>query len=390
MRTNPFPFLRPFPHLPTRRYSQRLAATVPAPNRLGAAQWVLSRPLYRFCRFDLKHVPKAQRTQALRLQIRQWSPYASPGQYVVWGQDDALVWAWDADRLEADLAAQELKPKSTRIIPESLLHPPLLSGLRLVACLDGVEGQLWQEQRLVHSRWWSEPPSAAEWLNFQRDAGIAPGQGDAVPAPQALPWLKQPWAKTADLGWGEDQALPHERWLIGGVILLLAGFTTWHGIELIKTRQAVAQLRTQLAEAGQSAYPLLEARRKALDALARIETLRATNPYPAQLALLAEVAKQLPKDGAHLKEWDYQNGRLKMTVASPNKLSSSFLVKKLQDAGWFRNVQAAPSNDPTTLTLTMETLPPGEIRPRTGDADGQDGTDKLKKAVEPVKSSPKT
>src|SRR3990172_2060065 len=195
MRTNPFPFLRvssfPFPKLPTRRYSQHLSATDPAPNRLGAAQWVLSRPLYRFRRFDLEHVPKAQRTQALRLQIRQWSPYASPGQYVVWGQDDALVWAWDADRL---------------------LHPTLLSGLRLVACLDGVEGQLWRERRPVHSRWWPESPSATEWLNFQRDAGIAPGQGDAVPAPQAPPWLKQPWAKTADLGRGEGQALPHETW----------------------------------------------------------------------------------------------------------------------------------------------------------------------------------
>jgi len=107
-----------------------------------------------------------------------------------------------------------------------------------------------------------------------------------------------------------------------------------------------------------------------------------------QLALLAEVAKQLPQDGAYLKEWDYQNGKLKMTVASPNKLSSSFLVKKLQDAGWFRNVQAAPSNDPTTLTLTMETLPQGEIMPHARDVEGRGGADK--KAVEAVKSSPKT
>lgn len=380
--------MSPFPPLPTRRFSQRLAATDPAPTRLGAAQWVLSRPFYRFRRFDLKQIPKAQRTRALRLQIRQWSPYASSGQYVVWGQDHALVWVWDADRLEADLAAQKLKPKSTRVIPESLLHPPLLSGLRLAACLDGVEGQLWQEQRPVHSRWWPKQPSATEWLNFQRDAGIALDQGDGVPAPQALPWLKQPWAKTADLGRGEGLALPHETWLIGGVILLLAGFTTWHGIELIKTRQATGQLKTQLAEAGQNARPLLDARRQALDALARIEALQAANPYPAQLALLAEVAKQLPQDGAYLREWDYQNGRLKMTVASPNKLSSSFLVKKLQDAGWFRNVQAAPTNDPTTLTLTMETLPQGEIRPQTKDENGQDGVDK--NAVEVVKSSPKT
>jgi hypothetical protein len=392
MRTNPFPFLRvsPFLHLPTRRYSQRLDATAPSTNRLGTAQWILSRPFYRFRRFDLMNIPKAQRTQALRLQIRQWSPYSRPGQYVVWGQDHALVWAWDADRLETDLAAQKLKPESTRVIPEGLLHPPLLSGLRLAACLDGVEGQFWQEQRPVHSRWWPEPPSATEWLNFQRDAGIAPDQGAGVPAPQTVPWLKQPWAKTAELGRGEGHALPQEIWLIGGAILLLAGFTTWYGIELIKTRQAVGQLKTQLAEAGQNARPLLEARRGALDALARIEALQATNPYPAQLAILAEVAKQLPKDGAYLKEWDYQNGKLKMTVASTNKLSSSFLVKKLQDAGWFRNVQAAPSNDPTTLTLTMETLLQSEIRVQMRDADGQGGADKMENAVDAVKSSPKT
>lgn len=342
---------------------------------------MLSRPLYRFRRFDLANVPKAQRSQALRLQIRQWSPYVRPGQYVVWGQGYALVWAWDADRLEADLLAQKLKPESTSVIPESMLHPPLADGLRLAACLDGVEGQLWREQLPVHSRWWPEAPSEAEWLNFQRDAGIAPSQ--SIPEPQATHWLKRPWAKATDLGREESHTLPHETWLMSGAILLLAGFTTWHGIELAKNRQAVTQLKSELAEAEQTARPLLEARSHALDALARVEALQATNTYPAQLALMAEMAKHLPRDGAYLKEWNYQNGRLKMTVASPNKLSSSLLVKKLQDAGWFRNVQAAPANDPTLLTLTMDTLPQSEIGLKTG------GTDAEEKEVGSNKSGPK-
>jgi hypothetical protein len=355
-------------------------------------QWVLSRPLYRFRRFDMKNVPKAQRAQALRLQIQQWSPYPSTDQYVVWGQDDALVWVWDTDSLETELAAQKLKPKSTRVIPESLLHPPLLSGLRLATCLDGLEGQLWQEQRLVHSRWWPGPPAVNEWLSFQRDAGIAPElrDGATLPMPQALTWLKQPWAKTADLGRSESQALPHENWLIGGGILLLAGMATWHSIELIKTWQAVERLKSKLNEASQNARPILDARRQALDTLARIETLRATNPYPAQLTLLAEVAKQMPKDSVYLKEWDYQNGRLKITVASSDKLSSSFVVKKVQDIAYFRNVQAAPATDPTTLTLTMETLPQSEIRSPGKGTDGQSGVDKIEKSGKTLKSSPKT
>lgn len=352
---------------------------------------MLSRALYRFRRFDLKNVPKAQLTQALRLQIGQWSPYASTGQYIVWGQDHALVWAWDVDRLEADLTAQKLKPKSTHVIPESLLHPPLPSGLRLVACLDGVEGELWQDQRLVHSRWWPEPPPATDWLNFQRDAGITPEQGmsDGTPVSQTVHWLKRPWAKTADLRQGAGRVLPHEAWLIGSAIFLLAGFTTWNGIELIKARQAMEQLKNELDKAAQDAHPILDARRQALDALNRIESLRAINPYPAQLALLAEVAKQMPAEALYLKEWDYQNGKLKITVASPNKLPSSLVVKKVLDIAWFRNVQATPTADPGVLTLTMETLPQSEIRPPTKGTEKPGDAEKMEKPEQTITLSPK-
>ena len=386
-----FPFLRvpPFLQLPTRRYSQRRESIAPASSRLGAAQWVLSRPLYRFGRFDLKLVAKAQRNQALRIQIRQWSPYANTDQYVVWDHENALVWAWDADRLNADIAGQNLRSESTRVIPESLLHPPLLSGLRLVACLDGFEGQLWQGSLPVHSRWWPNPPNDKEWLNFQRDGGINPDQTHGVPLVQTLPWLKRPWAKTNDLGRGGGLSLPYEALVIRLGVVLLTVFTIWFAIELVKTRQSIGKLKADLADAGQIAQPLVEARRKSLDALARIEALQSTNPFPAQLALLAAVANNLPKDGAYLNEWEYQNGKLKITIALPNKLSSSLVVKKLGDTGWFRNVQAGPSNDASTLTLTMEALPQKEITLPLTETIGQSGLDKMGKAVDPPKPIPK-
>ena len=353
-------------------------------------QWVLSRPLYRFSRFDLKHVSKAQRAQALRIQIRQWSPYVNTGQYVVWGEEHALVWAWDADRLANEIAAQNLKLASTAVIPETLLHPPLASGLRLVTCLDGVEGQLWLENRVIHCRWWAEPPTPADWRSFLRDGGIAPDQSEEIPAVQALNWLKQPWAKTGDLGRDAGQSLPHETWLVRAVVLLFTVFTVWYAIEMIKTKRAVSELKAQLAVATQSAQPLLAARRSALDSLARIEALQGVNPNPAQLALLAEVANNLPKDGTYLNEWDYQNGKLKIAIVSSNKLSSSFLVKKLQETGWFRNVQATPSNDPTALILTMETLPQRDIMLLPKAATSQAEAGKMGNAGEPAKLIPKS
>ena len=380
----------PFPQFPTRRFSQRAGTTIAALNRLGAAEWVLSRSLYRFSQFDLKNVVKAQRPQALRIQIRQWSPFANTGQCIIWGQDNALVWAWDADRLEQDLAAQKLKSGSTRIIPESLLHPPMSSGLRLIACLDGVEGQNWETNRLVHSRWWAEPPSPTAWLNFQRDAGIATENGKSVPAVQVPHLLKKPWANTIDLSLGGGQSLPYEARLLTGSAMLLAALTIWAGIEQIKSRQATVALKAQLADLAQAAQPILESRRKALDALARIESLQAANAYPPQLALLAEIATILPKDGTYLSEWDFQNGKLKITVASPNKLSSSLLVKKLQEIGWFRNVQAGTSSDSNTLTLNMETLTQKEIVPSTRDPAAQTAADKMGKVVEPAQLSPES
>lgn len=339
---------------------------------------MLSRPLYRFRRFDLKNVPRTQYAQALKLQIEQWSPYASTGRFIAWQADHALVWIWDDEVFAADLVAHKLQRKTVRIIPESLLHPPLSSGLRLANCLDGVEGQLWQEQKLAHSRWWPTPPASVDWLNFQRDAGLTPEQGlsSEVPAPQTVEWLRQAWAKSSVPGQGGDTASAYEPWIVAGAGLFLAAFTTWNGIELIKTRQATDELKLALDAAAASARPLFEARRQALDAQARIESLRAIDPYPPQVALMAEVARQMPNDNFYLKEWDYQNGKLKITIASSSQLSSSFLVKKIQDIAWFKNVQASPGADPTVLTLTMETLQQSEFRPqaKTAESTGAPGT----------------
>ena len=352
-------------HLRPRRFLRRLKETSSPANWLGPVQWILSRPLYRFRRFELKHVPKPQRRQALWLQIRQWSPYVRFGHYVVWDDEQALVWAWDADRLDADFAAQRLKPQAVRVIPEALLHTPLNSGLRLIACLDGVEGELWQADRPVHSRWWPAPPNESEWLNFQRDAGIASSPDNEVPVVQVSPLLQQPWAKAVNVGVGRSQSFPHEKLLVGSTVLALVAFTTLEAIQLIKTRQSIAQLNQKLAELDLNARPVLDARRQSLESVTRIRELETTNRFPPQLGMMSEVSKQLTDDGAYLREWDFQNGKLKLGIVSTAKLSTSSLVKRLQDVGWFANVQAAPSPDSTALALTMETVPRREIPVQT-------------------------
>jgi hypothetical protein len=318
-------------------------------------EWILARPLYRFRSVDLRQIPRARRQQALKLELDHWSPYVTSGYYIAWQNDFALVWCWDDARLKQVLAASRLNPKRIRVIPESLLYPAYNSGLRVIKCLEGFEGQVWENGQLKHSRWWPQQPSSGEWLAFQRDAGVQPEQQiHQVPEPLVLAAQRRPWLDSSgilgrqELGWRSEQAA------VALGVVLLALPTLWYGLGLVKLQQAQALREAQLSELERQVYPLREARRLALDELARIRELRALDAYPDQLFLMAKVAEVLPKNDSSLKEWNYQQGKLKITVTSPQPLSSSFLVNVFQMAGPFQNVKALAGNDPRTLTLQMD------------------------------------
>ncbi|OIR06761.1 hypothetical protein GALL_110090 [mine drainage metagenome] len=330
---------------------------------VGRSEWVLSRPLYRYARFELKSVPKPQRAQALALQIRQWTPFVRTGWYLLWEQDEALIWAWDADRVEAAIRENNLKPRTVSIVPETLLQQGQEQGIHLVSCIEGYEGQVWSERSLLASRWWPELPDTAAWLNFQRDAGTLPErQSNAVPKPLPLHWMERPWAKSAALDRSAAYGASVEQWALPAVALCLLAASFWYGAQWIKLQSAIKNRSVELEALNLRAGPIIEARGQALEALGRIRALQATDPYPDQLSLLAKVAQSLPKDGSYLKEWEFQSGKLKLQIASPNKMVSSDYVKLFQSFGIFKNVQTAANNDPASLALSMDVLPQAEIK----------------------------
>lgn len=338
---------------PVRRYLQRTEKTEASPLRIGTLQWVLARPLYRFRVIDLTQVPAKSRPQALHLELSQWTPFASSGYYIGWHGSRASVWAWDAEKIHQAIAAQGLQPQRTRVIPESALHTPQESGLRLTHCLDGYEGQLWQNGHLDHSRWWAQSPQPDEWLMFQRDAGILPAeQRHQPPAPEASSLNLQPWISESDSS--GDQALQTERLIAALGILLLLIPTLWSGFSLFKLQRGVAALQTQQAQLQNEASAITRSRLESLDSLTRINELLSLEPYPSQLDLMAKLATVLPKDDSYIKEWDFQQGRLKVTISSSRDLSATFLIGALQQAGPFREVMALPGNDPKNVTFQME------------------------------------
>lgn len=326
----------------------------------------MARPLYRFKRFDLRQIPAGNRAAALELQLRQWTPFADSGHYIAWDDGCALAFCWDAERVAQAMGEHKLKPGRARIIPETVLRPAGGDGPRLLASLQGCEGQIWAGGRLAQSRWWRAAPSADEWLAFQRDAGCPPqAQQACAPAPQNLPLAEAPWAKTSGgPGWAPGN-WRDEKLAYYALALLLLPPTAWQAARLDSYRRATEQLQAELDTLQQQAGPVADARGQALQALARVQQLQAIDPYPSQLELMAWIADKLIRPGDRLAEWNYHDGKLKITLATAAEIeSSSTLVNTLQLSGLFDNVHAQPGKTPRSIALEMDVLPlQGSARP---------------------------
>lgn len=338
---------------PVRRFVHTSDKIQAPSSRWGRLQWVLSRALYRFHTVDLGPVPARNRAQALQLALIQWTPFARSAYYIGWQGDMALVWAWDADRVEAAWAQHQLPKAQVQVLPETLLRPPQREGLVLLQNLEGCEAQVWRQGVLMHSRWWPQTPAADEWLMFQRDAALGPQQQQvAVPAARTLAMGERPWLD--DSAAGDPSTHGSERLAFTVAALALFAATCWYGATSIKLRNQIDTLTQQKAQLQSQATPIAQARGQALDDLARVQTLRALNPHPEQLLLMAKVAQSLPPDKSALKDWDFQNGQLKFTLTAPADISASALIAKLQQDTPLREVKALSGRDQKSVSFQAD------------------------------------
>ncbi len=337
---------------PVRRYIQSTEKTQAPSTRFGSVQWVLARPLYRFHVIDLAQVPAKNRPQALQLELSQWTPYSNSGYYVGWNGPQALVWAWDAEKVGAAIAGQNLKPARVDVLPESLLQIPLHSGPCVARCIEGFEGQLWRSGKLQNSRWWPQAPSAQDWLLFQRDAGLPPDeQLNEAPTARGGELTQNRWLSATGQA---DTALMGEQMAYAALALLLLAPTFWYGSQWFKMQAAVAHLAQQKQQMQSEAAPIAQARSQALNDQLRSNALSKLSPYPEQLSLMAKLAQTLPQDKSFLKDWDFQAGQLKFTITSVADISATAVISLIQQAGPFRDVKALPGRDPKSVTFQME------------------------------------
>ena len=127
------------------------------------------------CHFERIWTPRADQkgVDAVKLSVAQNTHLEAPGIFVEPTADDSAAflncWVWDNE-----LAVQNFGPNSL-ILPETFARTSSQTRTRLVACLQGFEGQIWDRGGLIASRWWRSTPTQTDWLEFVEGSEVTVG-----------------------------------------------------------------------------------------------------------------------------------------------------------------------------------------------------------------------
>lgn len=285
-------------------------------------------------------MPAARRADALTIKLEAARPYPDANAWVGWQGGVAHVWFWSSTQLpKADYSRGVF-------IPETVLHPPT-QGLRLVECLDGVEGQYWQEGQLTQSRWWPSLPSEKAWANFCRALGHFP---EPLPTPVPTQWLKRPWARNVSLGaW---RLLRHERSLVVLVSAVLALALGWQLAGMVGALNMKTDQQRRLEIIRQEAGPELEARNRALNDLDTARFYASLTENVSQQRLMADVADAMPQQ-ARLVEWRYLRGEpLRFTLRIEGDVDNVAMIRRFETLELLQDVSAQRGSRGTDFEVT--------------------------------------
>ncbi|GEQ98973.1 hypothetical protein JCM17844_26100 [Iodidimonas gelatinilytica] len=309
--------------------------------------------------------------QALQLKVQFNTPFKNPGLYLRAGTSGAGVWTWDQDTVFA-----HIPPKSgKRLIPESALFPAINapdSQIRRLACLSGVEGQIWKDGSLKTSRWWAQEPNARDWQAFLKAGRLSPDnleqpvkttKAEITTPPfidgPLLPWLKK--SITANL-------VPIV------LLLFLAPFTyqlTQWGAALWMERHYQAQT----AQKRQSAQPLLADRRDALSAIGSINTAMSLGDESLLLHALMEWVRVLDGFELEISRLQFSDNKLAVYASGEGQSKAPQIVEALENSPVWSDVSLQPSTGNTVIVRgTLHAFTSPEMAPPQSAADSDQGS----------------
>lgn len=346
---------RPFPNRPNsqlsassglKRQSGRLERLI-----LGE-RLIISRELCHFETMPVVAGGQSLRTyEVAKLSAKARTPISDPQFYFDWGQDRVGIWSWPKSVVE------ELADFEGEILPETVLHPPLDEGERLVAAIDGFEGQVWRNRQLVASRWWPSYPSAFEWAGFLRTSRVPPTSLEAPQTAESLEFLTrpvnpQPYAAMLErfraIHWRDITALALVLVLVPGLFLL--GQWTHLSMARSSVTEDLDQLSQQTAE-------ISAARQSAMSASNELALYAASLNRRHPAALLASVSEELSRFSVSLNAFEQTEDGLTLDLSTTEDFAPESLVRAMENNALFNGVSLEPGRSSGQWTLTARLEP---------------------------------
>jgi len=297
---------------------------------------VLSRALCRF-RYYAGDYRRSKALQALRLRVSYDSPFAETGMHIRPGANGAGVWTWDAAAVRDRLSGT----RPHQILAESALHDAMASGARCVACIDGVEGQVWEEGELTHARWWPGEPDSESWKTFLRGARKPAGENAGTPEAVEAAWQDPPLFEEPAPAWLQKTAYRYAGLI--AVFVLLApisfeaarwGYALW----------AEDRYRSQVEEKRETARPYLAARRDGLAALDQAETHAAIGDERLLVRGLLDARFALEPFSVSIDRMQLSERDIRMYVAVSGEEQGAEMVQRLENRPSWSDVSLQPSS----------------------------------------------
>ncbi|WP_440958853.1 hypothetical protein ACFELO_01725 [Oceanicaulis sp. LC35] len=328
---------------PKRPQSQLSAST--GVTRQGSAlerlvlgeRLVISRAL---CHFEtMPHLPgggqSLKRYEAARLSAKARTPIANPGFHFDWGDERIGIWSWPSDLTEG------LADFEGEILPETVLHPPLPSGARLVKAIDGFEGQVWRDSELVASRWWPREPGLSDWTGFLRATRMAELTG-VVPEPVTPILTARPANAQPYIAWIDRLKRINARDITALALVLLAVPALYLAGEWVQLSRTEASLSSELEALSLETAEISAARQDAQRASNELATYASALNRRHPAAMLASVSEELARFSIRLDAFDQTEDRLVLTLHASDDFAPEALVLAMESNPLMNSVSLEP------------------------------------------------
>ncbi len=245
----------------------------------------------------------------------------------------ASVWTWTvADDL--DLGQEN---HSIVSLPETLAREPMQEGRRLVQCLEGVEGQIWQDGALIASRWWQQEPDQGQWITFLRSARQISGEEETMPPPvQDVPWRSDLPVLRSTINALQAYATPVRLLFMVGIIF--GAMVLYNGAQYLHYVSATKGIQAQINARKGLVSEVLKERNRAVQSLRMIDKL---GQFGSPLTLLYGVTGILEKvqgKNTKLTKFTLFDNQLTMQITGEPDQDGATLVKKLESDDALENV----------------------------------------------------